>query len=50
MTATHVTVTGLTPRLENVQQNLYVDNFFHLQHYLTIHILQKTAVGMLEQI
>jgi len=41
MKATHVTVTGLTARLENVQHNLYVDNFFHLQHHLTIHILKK---------
>jgi len=49
MTAAHVTVIGLTARLENVRHNLYMDNFFHLQHYLTIHILKKTAVGLLEK-
>jgi len=45
MTATHVIVTGLTVRIENVQHNLYVDNFFRLQHYLTIHILKKNCSG-----
>jgi hypothetical protein len=50
MTATHITVNGLTARLENVQHKLHIDNFFHLQHYLTIHILKKdTAVGLSEQ-
>ena len=47
MTATHLTVTGLIARLENLQHNLYMENFFHLRHYLTIHIQQKFALGML---
>jgi hypothetical protein len=47
MTATPLTVTGLIARLENLQHNLYMQNFFHLRHYLTIHIQQKFALGML---
>jgi hypothetical protein len=41
----NMTVTGLTARLENVQHNQYMDNFFHIQHYLTIHILKKKWCG-----
>jgi hypothetical protein len=49
MTATQVNATGLTARLENVQHNLYMDNLFNLQYYLTIRIVKKNAVGLLEQ-
>jgi hypothetical protein len=43
VTASQITVTGLTARLEKFQHNLYMDNCFHLQHYLTIHILKKRS-------
>jgi hypothetical protein len=42
-----LTATGLTERLQNVQHNLHMENSFHLRHYLTIHIIQKSVVGML---
>jgi hypothetical protein len=35
MTATHVTVTGLTGRIENLGHKLYMDSFFSLHKYLT---------------
>jgi len=39
MTATHITVTGLT-RMQTVGHKLYIDNFFLLLTFLMIYILR----------
>jgi hypothetical protein len=51
MTATHVTVTGLIARLENVQ---YATQFIHGQFFSSPALFnnshtKKTAVGLLEK-